>query len=349
MKTLAPKQFYFVIALAFIALVSNAAIPIYALNILQSSTKEILVTKDNIEILDNVLLNMVDAETGMRGYVITGNSKFLEPFFSGQQKIASLLPKLKRSIASDSLPKTFISQYEQKIISSLARIRYNVALRETSGFEKSLDSIMTGEGKKRMDAVREASAELREIEVGRLEQLESRQTHIARYTNGTLFVVTILDLLLFSAAFIFLLRSLKKSNAVQQHLNLLHIETLKKSDLLVEKNNAKNIQARLNEVLQTVHSLDEAYAAIGNYCGHLFSRYPGAFYIKSNSKDYFEQKASWGTIKQVDGFEPSACWAARRNNIYRFDHLARELPCQHNAEINFRQLSIVYRFHQPMK
>lgn len=340
MTGLATKQFYIVVTLAFIALVLNAAIPIFTLNLLKNAGEEALAVRKNTESLDNLLLNMVNAETGSRGYVITGNANFLEPYFNAQESINVLLPQLRHSLTLENVSASMVQKLEDRINDKLSRLKETIAARELAGVEKASSMIMSGEGKKRMSAVRDVIKELRLIESDKVRNLELRQDQVGRYTNMVLILLTVIDLILFSIAFIFLLKSLKASKLTQENLNLLNAETLRKSELLALKNSNKTIQARLNEVLQTVHNPEEAYAAVANYCGHLFPQYSGAFYIKSNSKDYFDLKASWGNIKSVEGFEPHACWAVRKNGIYRFDHLARDLPCQHIAEMQFERLSV---------
>ena len=46
-------------------------------------------------LLEEILSQLDDAETGQRGYLLTGNSKYLEPYESGSLKIANILMKTK--------------------------------------------------------------------------------------------------------------------------------------------------------------------------------------------------------------------------------------------------------------
>lgn len=329
MKSLANKKFYSVVILAFMALLLNAAIPIYSLHLLKVSNQNTLAARINIELLDNVLLNMVDAETGMRGYVITGNTKFLQPYFNSLARVNILLPQLEKSFISSEDSKAQAAQLQQKIQHSLIRIDDTISVRQMEGEEAATDMVVSGEGKKRMDAVRTATATLRLHESNILKELEIKQAQIGVSTNIAMIFLTLIDLALFGIAFLYLLRSLRASNATQVNLNSLNAETLAKSQQLSHQNYVKSLQARLNEVLQTVYTQDEAYRAISNYCKQLFPQYSGAFYVKSNSKDYFERKSEWGTIEQVEGFEPNECWAVRSNSIYRFDTVAKGMPCEH--------------------
>lgn len=328
MKSLLAKQFYVVLLLAFIALIINAAIPLYAIHVLKASNEETIAVRANIEILDNVLINMVDAETGMRGYVITGNAKFLEPYYNSQVRIDSLLPLLENAFNSEL---TLVNDLKQKISLLLNRIDETIAARQLKGGSNATEMVMSGEGKRRMDAVRAANHKLRLLEGDKLKALQIHQSEVSVYTNVAMIILTVSDLILFGLAFFFLLQSLKIARVTQNNINALHAESIKNTVLLNQKNHIKNLQARLNDMLQTVQTEEEAFKAISSYGKQIFPDYSGAFYVKSNSKDYLERKVQWGTIEQVDGFEPNECWAVRKNGIYSYDSQSRDMPCIHNT------------------
>ena len=50
---------------------------------------------------DQVLVNSVDAETGARGFVITGNESYLEPFASARSNLIEHIRKV-RALTSDN-------------------------------------------------------------------------------------------------------------------------------------------------------------------------------------------------------------------------------------------------------
>ena len=331
MSNIATRQFYIIVTFAFIALLLNAAIPIYSLHKLKVSNAEALMARVNIETLDHLLLSAVDAETGMRGYVITGNSQFLEPYFNSQARIDTLLIQLEKSLDVGGTPNPMVKDLKHKILNFLERLKDTVNTRQLKGEVAATNMVMSGEGKRRMDAVRAVAQKLRLLDNEKLQQLEMKYAQVVSYTNNALVLLTLIDLILFSAALFFLLKSLKTSKATQDNLNTLHMESVKHSAMLTQQNHVKVLQARLNEALQSVLSPEEAYQAISNYCQRLFPQYAGAFYIKSNSKDYFECTLQWGKISQSDGFEPGDCWAARSNNVYRYDYVSQELPCPHYA------------------
>src|SRR5436190_12059199 len=51
--------------------------------------------QEDVRHLKSVLLTLVDAETGQRGFLLTGVPEYLEPFNSAQDRIAGELDALK--------------------------------------------------------------------------------------------------------------------------------------------------------------------------------------------------------------------------------------------------------------
>src|SRR5688572_5336362 len=52
-------------------------------------------SQETLRGLEEVLITMVDAETGMRGYLITGDERFLEPYNRAVANINSRITRLK--------------------------------------------------------------------------------------------------------------------------------------------------------------------------------------------------------------------------------------------------------------
>lgn len=315
--------------LALMALVINAAIPINALRLLDRSHDEMATARATIGALDQVMLSMVDAQTGSRGYIITGNPDFLEPYYKAITQLDDQLLRLQGLVRHDKSELKHFRDIEEKCKFSLERLRSTIATRQSAGAEAAMAMVASAEGKRRMDAVRAAVENLRTWENAELDKLKAENDKIFLYTSIALVVLTIIDFILLVIAFVTLYRALKASRQTEIELARLHAETTRHGELLALKNRNKDIQARLADVLQTVISPEEAYLVIEKYCSHLFPGHPGMFYVRSNSKDYFELKASWNGGIANEGFEPNDCWAARNNQVYRFNVQHDDLPCMH--------------------
>ncbi|HMJ68860.1 MAG TPA: CHASE3 domain-containing protein [Cyclobacteriaceae bacterium] len=102
---------------------------------------------------EQVLVNMMHLETGERGYVITGDSSFLEPYgvvtASINDNISSLIAAAEGDEAKSALVEELKSMVQRK-----TGIIFEIMQARRESFEKAQAIVMKGEGKKTMDGIR---------------------------------------------------------------------------------------------------------------------------------------------------------------------------------------------------
>ena len=76
-----------------------AAVMFFSINSLTKTSESVTYTRVAIDYGDNLIKSLVDMETGMRGYLITGKEVFLEPYHLGKEEISNLLEEAKQHIA----------------------------------------------------------------------------------------------------------------------------------------------------------------------------------------------------------------------------------------------------------
>ncbi len=57
-------------------------------------------TQEVLQKLDKVFINTVDAETGVRGFIITGNERFLEPYRNAEQENRENMDALRQLVSN---------------------------------------------------------------------------------------------------------------------------------------------------------------------------------------------------------------------------------------------------------
>lgn len=324
------KSLRLIVPIAVIVLVLNSLLPFYAFRILNVSYAKASHSRDTIDRATNVLLTMVDAETGMRGYIITNNPKFLEPYYAALARLDSQRYELNKLIASTPITAKTLDTLGTRIDSSLEQIQKVISTNNTSNNKLAVDMIRSGEGKARMDLVRASVEELIEQENEQLKIQAAYEAKVDFITLIALSFMTVLDVVMFVFAFRLLFKSLRIAKNTEDELNRLHILSVKNGEQLSARNKIKDTQARLTDQLQSVLTAQEAYTAIERYCTYLFPRNPGTLFIRSHSKDYFQMVAQWGkSTYQDDGFEPTDCWAARSNHLHKHIANSETLACQH--------------------
>ena len=75
--------------------------------------------------LDEVLSGMKDAETGQRGYVITGEGRYLEPYQGARDVVDQKLKYLRELIADNPIQQQRLTAMEPLIASKFAELQVN--------------------------------------------------------------------------------------------------------------------------------------------------------------------------------------------------------------------------------
>jgi CHASE3 domain sensor protein len=122
-----------------------------------------------------VLRDMVDAETGQRGFVITGRDEFLEPYTAAVAAVDRDYSDLRRQIADDPTLVQQLDEAKPNIDGKLAELKQVIGERRTS-IEAAQATIAAGVGKQQMDAVRRILGEMDDETV---HVLDAREQHAA--------------------------------------------------------------------------------------------------------------------------------------------------------------------------
>ena len=135
----------------------------------------------------NRLLSLAqDVETGERGFVVTGDPAFLEPFETGLNGMVEQQRRLGQVILFDE-QKANLRVLESLIAQRIAVARRDVELRRSAGFEAARQAVASGEGKTAMDAVR---AQLTRMDVTQQTLLEQRSAAARREANKAVMLST---------------------------------------------------------------------------------------------------------------------------------------------------------------
>jgi signal transduction histidine kinase len=114
--------------------------------------------------LERLLSAAQDTETGYRGFAITGMDPFLEPWTAARDATPRLLDDLARLTSDNPEQQRRLAALRPLIQRQLAFGDRVVATRRSAGFDPVHTLIASGEGKRTMDAIRRAIAELRSEE-----------------------------------------------------------------------------------------------------------------------------------------------------------------------------------------
>jgi two-component sensor histidine kinase/CHASE3 domain sensor protein len=143
----------------------------------------------------SLLLSLVDAETGQRGFLLSGRPEFLEPYSKAEITVREEMEELERFAASDPWLEEPVALMLDAVGDKLAELERTIALSRTGRTGEALDLVRSGEGQALMESIRARMAAIDEIENQRLEgrtrqsELGSRLTLAANALGGMLVLV----------------------------------------------------------------------------------------------------------------------------------------------------------------
>jgi signal transduction histidine kinase len=171
-----------VVASAALALILGAAFTVllFAITSLSASTELGRATQEELAAVDALERLTVDLETGLRGFVITREERFLEPWADARSRFRATAEQLQRLAADESLDAAqtqrivhatdeYIRAYGEPLIA---------AVRADAAGARSVES--TDEGKERTDALRASFTRLKQVGRERLAAREAEARGDAR-------------------------------------------------------------------------------------------------------------------------------------------------------------------------
>ncbi|HEX5422543.1 MAG TPA: CHASE3 domain-containing protein [Candidatus Acidoferrales bacterium] len=161
-------------------------------------------TTDVIEALEEIGSTVKDAETGQRGYVITGEKSYLEPYHDALKKIHVKTTDAKSLTVDNLWQQAQLPKLDRLIAAKLDDLEQVVALRNKSP-EAARQAILNGRGKKLMDDIRNQLSGMEQEEEHLLRTRAAQAEHEYQVAITTGVVATLLALVIFGG-FIYLLR-----------------------------------------------------------------------------------------------------------------------------------------------
>jgi len=110
--------------------------------------------------LDETVARLVDAETGQRGYLLTGVDAYLEPYRAAIKNLDQTIGRLKSLTSDNPNQQKRIQILEPLVGEKLAELQQTIDLRKNKGLAAANRVVLEGSGKQAMDQIRAIIAEM---------------------------------------------------------------------------------------------------------------------------------------------------------------------------------------------
>ncbi len=188
----------------------------------------------------SVLSALKDAETGQRGYIITGEERYLGPYFLGRDSIAVKIKNL-QSLITDNVNQIRRAERVKPLMEQrLERLEEMIQIRKSKGFTAVGSVEMMGVGKEIMDEIRSIFSDMMHEEDSLLLVRSARAEAVAQKTTSSiLWGIPVAVILLAFIGFIITGNIARPLKQVTKKAELIadgdlsgHVEIIKRSDEL---------------------------------------------------------------------------------------------------------------------
>jgi CHASE3 domain sensor protein len=152
-----------------IALMLSGVISFSYNRLLKDYRDEVDHTFQVMSAIDNALLQLQDAETGQRGFIITGDESYLAPFEAGRNKLVEVLSHLRGLVSDNADQQARIESLQHLADGKLSELQDTIITRKQEGLEPARRKVIGSAGKETMDRIREVAADMRTAETGLFE------------------------------------------------------------------------------------------------------------------------------------------------------------------------------------
>ncbi len=120
--------------------------------------------------LEELNSQLKNAETGQRGYIITGEKRYLEPYNAAIKVLEQEIKALRLLTVDNPNQQRRLDALEPLLDSKLAELRDTINLRQNQGFTASLQVVLTARGKQLMDDIQRVVVQMENEERELLQQ-----------------------------------------------------------------------------------------------------------------------------------------------------------------------------------
>jgi PAS domain S-box-containing protein len=182
--------------LTLAVLVAGGIVAVVNVHRLTVNDRLVAHTYNVIGTLDALLSTLKDAETGQRGYLLTEDPKYLQPYAEGLQRLQAGMTHLKDLLSDHPGQQARFALLEPKIAAWMAELERTVALTKKGDRAAAMKIVRGDSGKAMMDELRQAVAAMRQSEKDLLNIRDAESAASARNAIWSILVPAVLGMVL---------------------------------------------------------------------------------------------------------------------------------------------------------
>lgn len=242
MKLSLDKKIPIAFLLAIILMIVLAVFSYRSVTSLDAAIKQEIRTQEILQKLDQVLISTINAETGARGFIITGKEDFLDPYNNAEKENRENIAILRGLVSNSPTQKQRIADLENLVNEKMTISRQQVESYKNQGKEVTARVIEIGQGRPVMDKIRKAVTEMKAEEITLLREYERQLNSSYRQASYLIIFASLSAIALLTLASVAIVREIKKRESAENDL----------------KNANKNLESRIEERTKNLVSSNDA-------------------------------------------------------------------------------------------
>ncbi|WP_036141696.1 response regulator [Luteibacter sp. 9135] len=134
---------------------------------IRENNQKVIHSQQTVTGLSEILSAAQDAETGQRGFLLTGNDRYLEPYRAALASSASRLDAVREDVKDNAAQQARLRALTVRFNDKLAELKETIDLRRTQGTDAAVAVVNSDRGKAAMDAIRSQLSAMQAAELTR--------------------------------------------------------------------------------------------------------------------------------------------------------------------------------------
>ena len=203
---------------------SLAIISYNSVNTLQENSMLIDQTEKVISTTGEVMQLLTDAESGVRGYVLTGDESFLDSYTASAGIISPIVQELRRLVSENNTQQNLVDTLNFYTTKKQTAMLSSVEARRSGGFAAGQETILKGPGKYHMDKVRKTVSEIHAIEETTLKERKKNSVNTVINTSVTIFIGSIIEIAILLLLLKFIRSTFAEQALTEQRVSLANLK-----------------------------------------------------------------------------------------------------------------------------
>ncbi|TZF84034.1 response regulator [Pedobacter sp. BS3] len=250
-------------------------------------------TEKIVTLSGNIQQYLVDAETGQRGYIITGSEAYLDIYNLSVNNVDPAILQLKSLLAGSNDQLVNVDSLQLYVSRKIAEMKYTIGLRNSAGFEAVQKRILQNHGKLYMDKVRSYIASIQAFENKKLIQRRSQSEAGVDRTllvilSGS-FIILCLILLLLS----YIIRTFRQQKVIENQMRMANKNLRQVSEENRNKNWLLKGTSMLDESMRGELEVGEIATNVITRMAEYMNAKVAALYLANEAGDVLKLAASY--------------------------------------------------------